>query len=106
VRRSDLFEQFQREFANDPAALADGLVLELVIRVGEEMERQGLTAAELARRMKVSRQYVSRFLEGPGNTTALTLVRFAQALNLEVDISLRPREAVAAPPSAEVARAA
>lgn len=85
LRRSELFDQFEREFANDPHAIADGIVLDLVYRVSEEMERQGLCAAELARRMGVSRQYVSRFLEGPSNTTILTIVRFAQALGIEVN---------------------
>ena len=85
MRRSNLFDQFEREFANDPEAIADGIVLDLVYRVSEEMERQGLSAAELARRMGVSRQYVSRFLGGPSNTTILTIVRFAQALGIEVN---------------------
>jgi transcriptional regulator with XRE-family HTH domain len=84
LRRSELFNRFEREFADDPEAIADGIVLDLIYRVTEEMERQGITAAELARRMNRSRQYVSRFLEGPGNTTILTIVRFAQALGLEV----------------------
>ena len=90
MRRSELFDQFEREFAEDPAAIADGMVLELVVRVSEEMARQGVTAAELARRMKVSRQYVSRFLEGPSNTTFLTVVRLGQALGLELEVGLMP----------------
>lgn len=88
MRRSELFDQFEREFADDPEAIADRMVLDLVVRVGEEMERRGMSAAELARAMGVSRQYVSRFLEGPSNTTLLTMVRFARALGLELQVEM------------------
>jgi transcriptional regulator with XRE-family HTH domain len=106
TEKSAFFAELRQRAREDPAYLTERALLEVAERVYVAMEEQGVSRAELARRVGVPRQRVTNFLNTPSNTTVQTIVRFAQALGLEVDISLRPREAVAAPPSAEVARAA
>lgn len=96
MRRSELFEQLEREFADDPEYLTDGLLLHVTAIIYVAMEDQGLSRRDLARRAGVSTRSVTAFYNTPTNTPLLTIVRFAQALGLEVEIALRPKQGEAA----------
>jgi len=56
------------------------------------MESQGVHKAELARRVGKSRAYVTQSLSGDRNMTLGTLASFADALDADAVIDLRPRE--------------
>lgn len=56
------------------------------------MDRQGVTKAELARRVGKSRAHVTQSLGGDRNMTLGTLARFADALNADVRVDLEPRD--------------
>ncbi len=65
----------------------------LAIRIGVRQARHemGITQAELAKRIGVSKQQIS-LLESPdANIRVDTLDRLASALDLDVEINLRPR---------------
>lgn len=79
------FADLHARFANDPDFRTEQLVLRITEALYAAMEDQGLSEADLARRLGVSRQYVNRFLAGRTNTSLRTLVRFAYALGLEVE---------------------
>jgi len=55
------------------------------------MQQQGMKRKDLAERLGVSPQYVTRFLNTPGNTTVHQVVRFAEAVGLHVNLSLQPQ---------------
>jgi len=56
------------------------------------MESQGVSKAELARRVGKSRAYVTQSLGGDRNMTLGTLARFADALNADALVDLKPRD--------------
>ncbi len=56
------------------------------------MDREGVSKAELARRVGKSRAYVTQSLGGDRNMTLGTLARFADALNADVRVDLEPRD--------------
>ena len=56
------------------------------------MGEQGITKAELARRVGKSRAYVTQTLTGDRNMTLGTLASFADALDADPVIRLEPRE--------------
>ena len=56
------------------------------------MESQGVSKAELARRVGKSRAYVTQSLGGDRNMTLGTLARFADALNADAMVDLKPRD--------------
>lgn len=57
-------------------------------RLKEHMEAQGLSQSDLARRMKVSPQFVSQYLRG-GACPGLDVVeKFSKALSLENPVEL------------------
>lgn len=85
------FDKFGQELTSHPAYILEGLLLEVTERICEEMEEQDISRSELAERLGVSRQYITNFLNTPSNTTLKTIVEMASALDLEVDVTLRPR---------------
>ncbi len=84
------YVSLEKPFVNDPEyallQTADDFVDQLCIA----MEQQGVTQAELARRLDVSRQHISAFIADPGNPTLQTLIEMARALSLEVSLDLAP----------------
>ena len=56
------------------------------------MESRGVSKAELARRVGKSRAYVTQSLSGDRNMTLGTLARFADALNADAVVDLKPRD--------------
>jgi len=84
IEQSELFAEWATEFRHDPEAGNYRLLMDATDLICREMEAQGVTRRELAARLGVSPQYVTKFLNTPSNTTLLQIVRFAQALGLEV----------------------
>lgn len=57
------------------------------------MTQHSISAAELARRVGVSRPYVTKILQGGANWTLETLTKFALAFNCVPRLHLAPQEA-------------
>lgn len=81
------------EFQGDP----DYEFTKVAIDVGEQivarMEERGMTQADLARAMGVSRARVSQILRGNDNLTLKSIVAVAIALDCRVEMLLKPFEA-------------
>jgi transcriptional regulator with XRE-family HTH domain len=60
------------------------LVLEIADRVHTRIDQLGISQAELARRMGVSRPMVTKLLTGDSNFQLKTLLRLADALDMEL----------------------
>lgn len=65
-------------------------LLQTLEQLAAAMARQGVSHAELARRMGVNKAVISRVMNGPDNVTLKTLVRMAHHLNLQVLVMLSP----------------
>ena len=103
-------EQLER-YKGDPLFLAERLLTEINEEICRLMNEQGVSRAELARRLGVSRQLITRMLHGNANMTIMTLVKVATALNTRTCIAFtslaetrprRRRPAVAAASSPAV----
>lgn len=62
---------------------ANHLVCAFLRRVILQMKRLGLNQTDLAKRMKVSRPYVTKLLSGDVNITFGTALRLANALQMD-----------------------
>src|SRR5436305_12498574 len=80
----ELFEQAER---HDDYWVA-GAILEFTEGVVREMERQGVTRTELARRLGATPAYVTKILRGKANFTLETMVRLARALDVRLHVQL------------------
>src|SRR5262245_9674949 len=74
-----------------------GTILEFTESLVREMERQGITRVELARRLGASPAYVTKILRGKVNFTLATMVRLARAVGTELHVQLGPAQAAAKP---------
>ena len=77
------------ELAHDPEFVANGLALALAEDVAGALVDAKISKAELARRMGVSRSYVTRVLDAPPNLTLMSISKVALALGLTPEIRLR-----------------
>ena len=65
-----------------------GAILEFTEGVVREMERQGISRTELAKRLGATPAYVTKILRGKVNFTLATMVRLARALDAELLVQL------------------
>ncbi len=68
------------------------LVLEATETVSKLMQAQGVTKADLARRLGRSRAFVTQLLNGSANMTLKTLAEVMNALGSEISIGAKPIE--------------
>jgi len=78
----------REELADDPEYVAEGLALRLMEQIVRRMDEEGLSPAELADKLGVSRAYVSKFLNAPPNLTLRSLAAVALALGARPQVSL------------------
>lgn len=80
-------------YEGDPEYEFDVLALEIGEQIVERMEELGLTQADLARKMGVSRARISQILRGDDNLTLKSVVAVAIGLDCRVGMRLKPERA-------------
>ena len=70
------------------AAKAEAVTRVVAWQLTQEMERQGMTKADLAEKMHTSRAQVDRILKAKGNITVETLQRAAALVGRELRLDL------------------
>ena len=91
LRVSEWYERNIAPFRDTPEFQTERVLVDIGEQIVTQMESQGISRAELARRLGVSRPFVTRLLTGSPNLTVKTLVRVASAVGLVVDVSLEPK---------------
>ncbi len=87
-----VFAEWEEELRDDPTAIVHSILCEVTEAICAAMDEQGMSRADLARKLDVSPQYITEFLNTPQNTTVKQIVRFANAVGLELDLTLRVRD--------------
>lgn len=70
------FRASNRQWIHESQKIATAMVI--------QMDKMGLKQSDLAKRMGVSQQYISRILRGKENLTLTTIVRIEESLNLSI----------------------
>jgi transcriptional regulator with XRE-family HTH domain len=83
-------ERYVAEYQRDPDYIAELLVLGLNAQVVSRMEAMGVRRSDLARRMGVSKAYITRILKGNPNLTLRTVAALSLALETRPVIELQP----------------
>ena len=91
----------------DPEFILMGLRAEVIEQVEAALEAEGLTRADLARTMGVSRAYISKILNEKVNFQMETIAKLAVALDRDIALRLiRKTEKVVVAPARKAAEAA
>ncbi len=78
------------EFQGDPDYEFTKVAIDIGEQIVARMEERGMTQADLARAMGVSRARVSQILRGNDNLTLKSIVAVAIALDCRVEMLLQP----------------
>jgi DNA-binding phage protein len=68
-------------------------VLSIGMQLAKHRKRKGMTQAELARKMGTSTPQLSRTERRPENVTMRTLIRYAEAVGMNLDVRLVAKKA-------------
>ena len=85
------FTQLFAEARRMPEYWEEGAILDFAEALYIAMEDQGVTRAELARRLGTAQAYITRVLGGHANFTLTTMTKLAMALGLQLEVGLRPQ---------------
>ncbi len=88
MNEAGCLDEFASEYAKDPNYVAEGMALEFAEAASRRMKDEGVSRAELARQMGVSRAYITRIFDAPPNLTLLSIAKLALALGLTPEIRL------------------
>jgi len=90
--KDDLMQWIDEQVAHVPDRGVTEFALKVFNQIDAEMKRQGMTQTALAEAAGVNRAFVSRILNNPSNVTLGTIMRLANALDLDVEApKLTPR---------------
>jgi transcriptional regulator with XRE-family HTH domain len=81
-------EKWLADLRQQPEYSAEGLVLDFIGACEARRAELGFSYAELARRMGVSRAYISKLMQGTQQSSVGSLVKLATALGCEVRVQL------------------
>jgi transcriptional regulator with XRE-family HTH domain len=83
------FAQIFAEARKNLAYHIEGAIMEFTEELCRIMEAQGVTKAELAKRLDCKPAFVTKLLSGQNNFTLETMVKLARALESEIKIHLQ-----------------
>lgn len=92
------------EFQGDPEYEFTKVAIDIGEQIVARMEEHGMTQADLARAMGVSRARVSQILRGNDNLTLKSIVAVAIGLDCRVELQLRPVQSSSGAPEPQSMR--
>jgi transcriptional regulator with XRE-family HTH domain len=84
-------EDLERRLSQTPEYLAASLAFDLSLEIYSQMKEAGLSQTAFAKRLGVSKAYVSQIFDGKTNLTLLSLSKVAKALGADLSVTLGAR---------------
>jgi len=75
-------------YQNDSEFIAETMALRFAEEVARRIDARGISRAQLARNMGVSRAYITRILDAPPNLTLQSIAKIALALDMKPELRL------------------
>ncbi len=92
LRTSEWYQQNIGRLRDTAEFQTDRFLIDILEELVVHMEKQGMTRAELAKRLGVSRSFVTQVLKGSPNLTIRTLFRVLWAAGLSLEARTEPRQ--------------
>jgi len=89
MNSEEWFKEKLERFKDDVDFLTEKAILDFTEQVVSRMEENGITRAELARRLNVSKVFITKLLNGNPNLTIKTMVSLARILDRDLKVELR-----------------
>lgn len=80
------------KFANDPEFLAEEAILDFTEKLVAKMQELKVSRAELAKRLDVSKPFITKLLNGNPNMTIKTMVAIAAMLDCKLNLDIYNKE--------------
>jgi len=88
MNSEEWFKEKLDKFKDDVDFLTEKAILGFTEQLVSHMEKNGITRAELARRLNVSKAFVTKLLNGNPNLTIKTMVSLARILDCDLKVDL------------------
>lgn len=85
------FEGQFKEYENDIDYLTELKIIGFTERLVARMDEKGMSRVQLARKLGVSKSFVTKLLNGTPNLTIKTMVSVAQKVGCELDLDMFPK---------------
>jgi transcriptional regulator with XRE-family HTH domain len=86
------FEELYAKAEATDSYLTQKASLDFTEELHRQMERQGMTKADLARRIGSSQAYVTKVFRGDVNFTLASMVKLAAAVHARLDVAVTDKE--------------
>lgn len=90
MKTNEWFIKNLEEFKFDTEFLTEELIIEFNEQIVKQMKKMNLKRVELAKKLGVSKAFITKLLNGNSNLTIKTMVALAKALDCKLDIDLCP----------------
>lgn len=90
MNKRNWFAEKIEKFKNDPEFIAHGVILEFTEKIVTIMKEQNINRTELAKKLGVSKAFITKLLNGNPNLTIKSMVSIANILGCELNIDLYP----------------
>lgn len=84
------FKDYLEKFEDDVEFITEKVIIEFTEKIVDRMEKLNLSRTELAKKLGVSKAFITKILNGNPNLTVKTMVSLAKALECKLDIDLCP----------------
>lgn len=88
MKKEKWFYQAVAEYKNDVEYLTEVAILDVTEKIAAKMKEQNLSRAELAKRLGVSKAFITKVLGGYPNLTIRSMVSLANALGGDLSIDI------------------
>ncbi|HEC98660.1 MAG TPA: XRE family transcriptional regulator [Nitrospirae bacterium] len=85
------FSKLLDKYKEDLEFRTEEIILDFTEKIVTMMEKKNISRAELARRLNVSKAFVTKMLNGNPNLTIKTMVSIADALECNLNLDIYPK---------------
>jgi transcriptional regulator with XRE-family HTH domain len=91
MKTEQWFDRLIDKYKEDREFRLEGLILDFTEKIVSKMEEMKITRAELAKRLGVSKAFISKLLNGNPNLTIKSMMSIADALGCDLSLDICPK---------------
>lgn len=88
MKSKEWYKEKIGKFRNDVDFMTETVIVDFTEKIVGKMKKTGLSRADFAQRLGVSKPFVTKLLNGNPNLTVKSMVSIAHALGCELNIKL------------------